>query len=328
MPTDPKDISIDAMNFLKEQRLTPIPQNYVLAYFLKQGDDTALTRAVDEITDGGVRMSQAQADNIFSKYIGALGKHGSEEVGDRAHDLTRHHAIRLAEIANHAAGSTGTFNRELAAGYEKLDNVADTPFGLIISQMIERSLRAEQELASAARQVESLRQELETARHDANIDALTGLANRRAIEAYLATLTQKAGSFLIAICDIDRFKSINDRYGHAVGDRVLKTVATSLSESCAPHKVGRWGGKEFVVLLEGLALEQGVDLLDEARRRLGQRHFKLRETDEPMGSITFSAGVALVTRDDRDHGAAQIRADEALYRAKNDGRDQVRSERD
>lgn len=328
MPMDPKDISFDAMNFLKQQRLTPIPQNYVLAYFLKQGDDTALARAVDEITDGGVRMSQAQADNIFSKYIGALGKQGNEEVGDRAHDLTRHHVIRLAEIANNAASSTGTFNRELAAGYEKLDNVADTPFGVIISQMIERSLRAEQELASAARQVESLRQELETARHDANIDALTGLANRRAIEAYLETLAQKAESFLIAICDIDRFKSINDRYGHAVGDRVLKTVATSLSESCAPHKVGRWGGEEFVVLLEGLALEAGDDLLDGARRRLGQRHFKLRETDEPMGSITFSAGVALVTRGDRDHRAAQIRADDALYRAKDDGRDQVRSERD
>jgi diguanylate cyclase len=126
----------------------------------------------------------------------------------------------------------------------------------------------------------------------------------------------------VAICDVDHFKRVNDRYGHAVGDRVLKMVATSLVESCGGQLVGRWGGEEFLVVVQGHALDDTVELLDDARRALGQRAFKLRETDEPMGAITFSAGVALV-----DEGAewsnALNSADAALYRAKAQGRNMV-----
>jgi diguanylate cyclase len=311
----------DVLIFLNQQWLVATPQNYALAYALKSDNDTALTRAVNEIIDGGIRMSQEQADDLFLRFVGAVGVGAGQS--DKNQDIARHHAIRLGEIAQSAAAATGDFNRELSAGYVRLEDGEAFDFAPIVASMIERSERAENELAAAAREVEALRQELDVARHDATKDALTGLHNRRALDTALERLAEQGEAYLVAICDIDRFKSVNDRYGHAVGDRVLKTVATSLTESCAPHMVGRWGGEEFLVILPGLAIDEGVALLDKARRDLGQRPFKLRETDEPMGAITFSGGVAMVGAGEKDISAALNNADAALYRAKEQGRNLI-----
>jgi diguanylate cyclase (GGDEF)-like protein len=164
--------------------------------------------------------------------------------------------------------------------------------------MIERSRRAEHELAETAREVETLRQELDSARDDATKDALTGLANRRAIDAQLAQLADAGTPRLLAICDVDHFKSVNDRFGHAIGDRVLTAIADALSEACAPHSVGTLGaGEEFLVVMPETGLEEGRALLDSVRQDLGMRNFKLRETDQQIGTVTFSAGMALAKGD-------------------------------
>lgn len=314
-------VAKDVLIFLQQQWLVATPSNYALAYALKTDTDSALVRAVNAIIDGGIRMSQQQADNLFAQYIGSLGA-GDPAIADHSQNAARHHAIRLGEIAQSAAAATGEFNRELSAGYDKLDGET-SDLAMVVASMLERSMRAESELASAASEVEALRRELDVARHDATKDALTGLHNRRALDAALDRLIKAGEPYLVAICDIDRFKLVNDRYGHAVGDRVIKTVAGSLTESCAPHMVGRWGGEEFLVILPAVALEEGVALLDRARRELSQRPFKLRETDEPMGAITFSAGVASIEKNEADNAAPLSRADAALYRAKEQGRNLV-----
>lgn len=189
--------------------------------------------------------------------------------------------------------------------------------------MLERSRQAERELAASAKEVEALRQELDSARDDAAKDALTGLGNRRATDAHLARLASAGTARVLAICDVDHFKLINDRYGHAVGDRALKAVAKALAEACAPHPVGRWGGEEFLVVMASTELDEGVAIVDAARRHVGSRDFKLRDTDEPMGPVTFSAGVSIARGDARENAAAIDRADTLLYRAKCEGRNRI-----
>ncbi|WP_242128613.1 GGDEF domain-containing protein [Sphingobium sp. Sx8-8] len=316
-------VAREALKFLQLQSLAPSPQNYALGYVLKSGTNQSLASAVNDATDGGIRMSQKQADEIFTRCIGSLGDAGGGNAADLLRNQTRHQLLRMAEVATHAAERTGDFNRELSAGYEKLADKGLPEIDLIISDMVERSLRAEQDLAAAAREVEALRQELDTARHDANLDALTGLPNRRALETAMDRLRDEKRPFLVAICDVDHFKRVNDRYGHAVGDRVLKTVAASLVESCGGQMVGRWGGEEFLLVLQGLAPDEAEHLVDGARRDLGQRAFKLRESDEPMGAITFSAGLAVVSAGAAEWSSALDSADAALYRAKGQGRNMV-----
>lgn len=310
----------DVLAFLRQQRLAPTPQNFTLAYLARSGSNAEVARAVDAITEGGVRMSQDEADAIFATYLGAAP--AVPEAADDGRAAVRHQTLRLAEIAADAAAATGAFNRDLSAGFQGIEGGAANVLA-IIAAMIERSQRAEQELAATAGEVEALRQELDAARDDASKDALTGLGNRRAIDAHLARLGDAREPRLLAICDVDRFKSINDRYGHPVGDRVLKAVGGVLAKACAPHLVGRWGGEEFMVVMAGVELDEGAAIVDAAREELASRSFRLRETDEPMGPVTFSAGVTLATGNAVQNAAAIERADAHLYRAKAEGRNRV-----
>lgn len=128
----------------------------------------------------------------------------------------------------------------------------------------------------------------------------------------------------IALCDVDHFKTVNDRHGHIVGDRVLKGVAASLSESLFGHQVGRWGGEEFLVLIDGLAPDRAVPLLQAARENLAARSFKLQDTGKPIGRVTVSMGAASLLNVQPE--AAIEAADRLLYEAKKQGRNRVISE--
>ena len=315
----------DALAFLARQCLPPTPQNYTLAYIALTEPDAPIGRAVNAITDGGFRIKQDEADQIVGLYADGTSRSDDASEGNEERDALRHQTIKLGEAVSTAAAATGAFTRDLSAEAQVLDGDAARTVQ-IVARMIERSKRVEDEFIAAAREVEALRQELETARDDAERDQLTGLGNRRAIEGHLQRLADGGHPRIVGICDIDHFKSINDRFGHGVGDRVLKLVAHSLSAICAPHFIGRWGGEEFLLVMNGDDAEQGVELLDKARADLSIRDFKLRETDEPMGMITFSAGVAVAAGDHAASISAIHRADASMYRAKTEGRNRVTSD--
>ena len=103
----------------------------------------------------------------------------------------------------------------------------------------------------------------------------TNLPNRRLHRAAPpAARQQRRRARTIGLCDIDHFKGFNDRFGHAVGDSVLKMVASTLATNCAPHFVGRWGGEEFIIIVTGHEQRRCVELLDSARQDLATRKFK------------------------------------------------------
>ncbi len=311
-----------ALAFLVQQSLAPTPQNYALAYIAVTEPGSPIGRMVEAITADGFRLRQIDANEIIRLQAGDTAFPGRSSIDSPEHDALRHQAIKLGEAASSAAAATGAFARELSVEAETFDgNEARTI--QIVARMIERSKSTESNLNAAASEVAALRQELETAREDAQRDQLTGLGNRRAIDRHLQRLADKGSPRVVGLCDIDHFKAVNDRYGHGVGDRVLKQVASSLERACAPHFVGRWGGEEFLVIMQADDTGAGVALLDQARADLASREFKLRENDEPMGQITFSGGVAIATNDHADSIAAIHRADTALYRAKAEGRNRI-----
>ncbi|MEX0342407.1 MAG: GGDEF domain-containing protein [Erythrobacter sp.] len=310
------------MAFLRSHGLPPSPQNYTLAYIALFDSGSPVGRAIQQIVDEGYRIKQEEADAIFDRHGGAAIYGLTDRAqGERAAHL-RHQTIKLGELASSAADATGAFARDLT---EEADNLTgDSANALsIVGRMIEQSQEVQGRLTEAMQEVKELREELEAARNDAHRDELTGLANRRAIEAYLAELAEKGSPRIIALCDIDRFKSVNDRYGHGVGDRVIKLVAKTLEDICRPHFVGRWGGEEFIFVMSADNAEAGAKLIDHARHVLAGKEFKLRETDEPMGLISFSGGVALARGGADANRTALKHADDALYRAKSEGRNRV-----
>jgi diguanylate cyclase len=134
----------------------------------------------------------------------------------------------------------------------------------------------------------------------------------------------KAGEALcVAICDIDHFKNINDTHGHDTGDRVLKFVASLLAkvtnEKC---HVARHGGEEFVMLFRGMEIEKACQIMDRTREDLAARRLVDRNSGDRMSQISFSGGVADVFGYETP-GMALKAADEALYLAKQHGRNRI-----
>lgn len=310
-----------ALAFLARHRLPPTPQNYTLAYIALDEPTSRIGLAVKAIAEDGLRIRQEEADEIVALYAGDSIRHGTLNGGAERRRL-QEQATRLGELTASAAAESEELARDLDHEAKGLDSQAARTVQ-IVARMIERSKQAEDNFRSALREIETLRHELASARDEAERDGLTGLPNRRRVERHLQELASTGRSRTIGLCDVDSFKTVNDRFGHTVGDRVLKMVATSLKASCAPHLVGRWGGEEFIVIVEGQEAQDCVALLDRARIDLAARRFKLRETDEPLGQISFSAGVAVAVGDESSTPAALHRADAAMYAAKLAGRNQV-----
>jgi diguanylate cyclase len=169
------------------------------------------------------------------------------------------------------------------------------------AQMMETSLRQEHQLAST--------------------DPLTGLANRAVFQQRIALTCAEVArgnkSACLLVLDIDHFKQINDRFGHAAGDRALRIVAEHLTARLrAGDLLARYGGEEFVVVLPGTPVQAGLGVAQELRTCIEGISF--RGQQQPV-RITLSCGVTALRADDTPERAFE-RADRALYRAKHNGR--------
>ncbi len=176
---------------------------------------------------------------------------------------------------------------------------------------------------------------LEGAWRNANVDELTQLPARRALKRHLARV---GGDVTIAVMDIDHFKKVNDRYGHDVGDQVLRFVAAHLRRH-APGIPYRYGGEEFVIVCEGEDHEVHAQEIGTMREKLSAAEFRLRGKARPRrrpdnpdsddggtaGTIRITASVGVAADTQGRHSPQELitLADKALYRAKKAGRDRM-----
>ncbi|MBI5963554.1 MAG: diguanylate cyclase [Chloroflexi bacterium] len=179
-----------------------------------------------------------------------------------------------------------------------------------------RILRLEEQLMQARQQMEDL------ALHD----GLTGLLNRRAIEdfaeAEFSMARRKERAMSVILLDIDRFKNVNDRFGHKLGDEVLRQAAKILKEDLRNYdRVGRWGGEEFLLILPDTLLKDAVTVAERVRVRTASTQISL-ENGESF-SVQISLGAACTTGQFSSLTKLIDAADQALYRAKQSGRNRV-----
>ena len=175
------------------------------------------------------------------------------------------------------------------------------------------------EASAALTRVYSLRE----AEARASTDALTGLPNRRYFDEYLGLLAKRRRAedrVGVLMIDIDRFKKLNDTFGHAVGDHVLREVARAIGQAVREDDVpARFGGEEFAVLLRNPTPEVAVEVGERVRRAVSA--LDLRRLGVP--GVSVSVGVAVATTPDVTLDVVIDEADRALYRAKRAGRDRV-----
>ena len=177
------------------------------------------------------------------------------------------------------------------------------------------------------RYMEALRNNYERNMALALTDALTGLYNRRYMEAHLANLSRRSAqpdrSLALLMVDIDNFKHVNDTYGHPIGDEVLKAVASRLRHNVRPFDtVARWGGEEFIVVMPESDIKTCAIVGERLRGKVAQEAVEIGTNHGPI-SVTISIGAAATPLDRFDPADLIRRADEALYRAKDTGRNRV-----
>ncbi|MES2337912.1 MAG: diguanylate cyclase [Pseudomonadota bacterium] len=318
--------------FLIDQRLEPEPANYTFAHAILANPDGPLARAVAQLTDGGIRLTVKDVESLGCEVSAAGPAANHRQRADGLVAQTQMQVEGFEDVVQGLRAEAKGFGRDLAASADAIrrsqaevpdQHAAIDEVARITAAMVERVQATEAQLEQATREAAELREKLEEARDNARRDPLTDLPNRRAFEEAFNARAAAGETVWLAVCDVDHFKSVNDRFGHSVGDRVLKAIGTALAETCAGHLVARYGGEEFVVLFDGVDAGAARATLEAAREVIAAKHYKLRETDAPLGAVTISAGLAPSHPDDHPRSVFG-RADALLYKAKNAGRNCVR----
>jgi diguanylate cyclase len=314
--------------FLQLHDIDPSPDHYALAYRHFIAGEAGLEEQIAELIRSGNYSGNASETCPFKSQENHISENELTEMADAVHEQLK----ALEGLIVRSSAETRGFNNALqdSAALVSPGMDVEAVIGSLMSltrSMVDKTRVAEEELRLRGEAMTDLRMCLSEACLKADTDALTGLSNRRAFERALgaaAALADSSGEPLsLAICDIDNFKSVNDRFGHETGDRVLKFVGRILENHCgASGQVARFGGEEFVVLFSGLCEDRAFELVDAARHDISGRNIVKKETQEPMGSISFSAGIGTYAVA-RDSSNLLRIADRALYAAKANGRNCV-----
>ncbi len=254
----------------------------------------------------GRRGEVAIAADLLDEALTVLRLPAAEE-----HNLLR--AMReRAEIRRLMGDMEGACN-DLFAIVERLHRAQLEQVGRLSGQI---RRRAEGEIQRAL-----VRQEAADAAEQMSIDEVTGVSTRRWLERTITELADSEGDGAVIMLDLDRFKNINDTYGHSTGDRVLAEVGALLKESVRQgDMVARYGGEEFVVIMPSTSIEVGRRLGERIGDRMRSRNWGDLGIDQNQ-KVTMSAGVSAGAL--KDLGALLEIADKCLYEAKRTGRDRV-----
>jgi len=244
----------------------------------------------------------------------------------------------IAKLIQTHLGDSDAFSERLRSASDRLSRHQQTgPVSEIVMALIQDNRDMRDKLANLRNQLEEsrlralqLQNNLERSEEAGMRDVVTMIGNRRFFESAFAEELEKTrrtgDDFCLALADLDRFKLVNDRFGHLVGDRLLRHFAEILVENVrSQDRVARFGGEEFAVMLPGANLSEAVKAVERIRRVLESKQWTLEPSGESVGKITASFGVAKLQPN--ESGAEFLkRVDERLYDAKSRGRNCVVAE--
>lgn len=308
-------------DFLGRHKIDPNPTNYELIYRYTVLEETGLEPHIEELISKPLTNRWSGAFDS-----GSLSGTELREIADAVYSQLTNVEKAIGTYAMDAKGYGEALHDNQAQLTSSPSNkvVLDGLINLT-KRMVDKARDAERYLQDRNEAVKNLKTSLADAQLKADTDMLTGLSNRRAFERTLGAACERAKltdiSVVLAICDVDHFKKVNDQFGHLTGDRILKLAGEILQDQCGQHgSVSRFGGEEFVILFEGLSVEEAFNFVEAAKIDLSNRSLVKRETKEPIGKVTFSAGLASYEQAKSPEALLHI-ADLALYEAKANGRD-------
>lgn len=322
------DLLKRAVPHMVRHDIPPNPIHYALWYSYCRGNEPELNRRLDKIVKDFSSFPPESAAKLFRDYIirGELedARNGQQQVIELVDDIE-------VDVQRSVTGSQhyqASLSQGLAALQEPI--VDDLPAVLNELQLSTQQMHEQQEkflyrLRAAQGEIQNLRSQLERAQAAATLDSLTHVFNRHAFTRLLEqALASETTGLALVMLDIDHFKQFNDQYGHPLGDRVLQHVGQLLRDLLPARGVAaRYGGEEFCIILKDcFDLVTAKAFAEQLRLKIQALRVKVRSTDKVLDTITASFGLALAEPGDT-FDSLVTRADDALYQAKRNGRNQI-----
>jgi diguanylate cyclase len=303
------------------------PITYAVWYEYASGINARLNQALDHLKQKEPRLGNDTIQRLHREFIAGV----DDKTMDRITVDFQKVMAGVVETANQTGQEAGAFGAQLShlSAALEAEQAPALVQALQHTQVMQTSAAALQaKVQTSQAEIQRLRADLERAREEAFIDSLTRILNRKGLDHQLDKLLDQplppGGTHGLVMLDIDHFKRINDNHGHLMGDRVLAAVGEVLKASVQPggHLVARYGGEEFAILMPNATLQQAAELAENVRARTKAMKLRNRTTNEVVLTVTVSAGAA--TLQAGESGTEWIaRADAALYRSKEGGRDRV-----
>lgn len=324
------DLATDVLTTMRQMHVTALPRNYEIFYEALSGSNPRLSLELIEL---GSYPTQERLDQLGRKYFAQNHDQGiveqareivAQELEDIARILRREqsHIEKYGQILDQT--SSGLRNRELVSK-ELLEKIAGA-MSVATNSTIDHGKEIANTLSEKSAELESVKSKLEEYKRLADTDPLTHIWNRRAFDKEIAAIYNGNKGILfkaLILADIDRFKEVNDRHGHPVGDKILKVIADILQSSARKGMfVARTGGEEFALIVDGASEQTTFEIADRLRLLIEQTPFCGGQPSVDYGPITLSMGICMASEAE---GAEDLysKADRALYRSKVDGRNRV-----
>ena len=316
-----------ANRLMAQHGVPPTPDNFSVWFYYVMGGSLTLKKTIDILIANKRKFDSATNRDLYITYV---NPHSSTS-GDFPEQL-RGVIASAQEFLTTAISDNRSQMDNLGEVKSECQGAVD-PRPIIerlvqeLSQAATRSTALEANFLQTTKDLDQIKDSLKQAEQHSNTDALTGLANRRSLEAFLrnAQITaMEAGSPLsILMIDVDHFKRFNDGYGHQVGDQVIRLVAKVLQENVRECDLAaRYGGEELMAILPGAPLDACAEAAERIRRRIAEARLTRRTTGEEISSVTVSIGVAQFRMGETADGLIE-RCDKALYQANRLGRNRT-----
>ncbi|WP_339913863.1 GGDEF domain-containing protein [uncultured Brevundimonas sp.] len=321
-----------AIEEMESAGVWPTPVNFELWLHYLDNPGSALSDEIRRLLAAREPFSDATSELLATEHLprGQL----TEQIRDAGRVLDNE-LSSVAEAISDAHKSSVAYGVTLADASQSMETSGDpAQLKVLVSGLSTATKRVklqnaslEKRLETSTQEVVRLREHLEQVRRDAMTDALTNLANRKAFDEYLESACTQArntgGSLALAVIDIDHFKRFNDTWGHQTGDQVLRYVASVMARIASePRFAARYGGEEFTIIFPAEAIDSVEAALEDIRKEIGSRGLRRRSTNDELGAVTISIGVAELSEGEKATALLE-RADSALYASKHGGRNRL-----
>ena len=324
------DIGTTVVATMRQLGVVALPRNYEIFY-------EALTGSNHELSLAGVslskRPSQEELDDIGRRFF---TQNHSQSIVENAREIVARELEEVAQILRTERTHIEKYGRILDETSAGLNNrgvitreLLDKIVGVVqvaTTSTLEHGKQVATTLGDRSAELESVKSKLEEYKKLADTDPLTQIWNRRAFDRRLTEVyASKSGVMFSALIlvDIDRFKDINDRYGHPVGDKIIQIVASIFRGTVREDMfVARTGGEEFALIVEGRTDAAAFDLAERIRQTIENTPFVNNQNGVRYGTVTVSMGICMASEADSPDDL-YAKADRALYRSKLGGRNRV-----